>query len=137
MVKATAIEVYTALDAESLPVVLVDAINDICYFSETVSDATVRAIITPLEWSTATITVIVTSEADPYPVYLDVTRHDQLLRHVLGTTVPRDSTKFDVDDLDTDVTLAANSDTKVATQKAVKTYIDTQSVINAIIFGGE
>lgn len=34
--------------------------------------------------------------------------------------------KIETDYLDTDTTLAANSDTKIASQKAVKTYVDSQ-----------
>src|ERR1035437_4901644 len=41
----------------------------------------------------------------------------------LGTAL---AAKFSTSDLDTDGTLAANSDTKVATQKATKTYADTK-----------
>lgn len=50
-----------------------------------------------------------------------------------GPTGPqgvRGLTGFGGADLDTDVTLAANSDVKVATQKAVKTYVDTQANSN-------
>lgn len=39
--------------------------------------------------------------------------------------------KFETSNIDTDTSLAANSDTKVASQKAVKTYIDTQGGANA------
>jgi len=39
--------------------------------------------------------------------------------------------KIELDYLSTDTTLAANSDTKIATQKAVKTYIDTSGGANA------
>jgi len=39
--------------------------------------------------------------------------------------------KIETSVLDTDTTLAANSDTKVATQKAVKAYIDTSGGANA------
>lgn len=38
------------------------------------------------------------------------------------------------DSLDTDVTLAANSDSKIATQKAVKTYVDAHTTSSAIGF---
>ena len=41
------------------------------------------------------------------------------------------SDKVETSVLDTDTTLAANSDSKVATQKAVKTYIDTSGGANA------
>ena len=41
------------------------------------------------------------------------------------------SDKIETSVLDTDTTLAANSDSKVATQKAVKTYIDTSGGANA------
>ena len=39
--------------------------------------------------------------------------------------------KFETSNVDTDTALAANSDTKVPSQKAVKTYIDTQGGANA------
>lgn len=39
--------------------------------------------------------------------------------------------KIETSYLDTDTTLAANSDTKIATQKAVKAYVDTGGNINA------
>lgn len=39
-------------------------------------------------------------------------------------------TPFDAADVDTDSTLAANSDTKVASQKAIKTYIAGQSSVD-------
>lgn len=39
--------------------------------------------------------------------------------------------KIETDYIDTDTTLAANSDTKIATQKAVKTYVDTGGNVNA------
>lgn len=41
------------------------------------------------------------------------------------------SDKIETSYLDTDTTMAANSDTKIATQKAVKTYIDTSGGANA------
>jgi hypothetical protein len=46
-----------------------------------------------------------------------------------------DSEIFWLDDVDTDGTLAANSDSKIATQKAVKTYADTKVVANGAIAG--
>src|SRR3990167_1930809 len=44
--------------------------------------------------------------------------------------------KFETSDIDTDTTLAANSDTKVASEKAIKTYVDaaTGNSIGAGIF---
>lgn len=39
--------------------------------------------------------------------------------------------------LDTDGTLTANSDTKIASQKAVKTYVDTNHSITGMIVAGE
>ena len=42
-----------------------------------------------------------------------------------------DSTKIPTSYLDTDGTLAANSDTAVASQKATKTYADTKAALNA------
>lgn len=39
--------------------------------------------------------------------------------------------KLDDSQLDTDGTLSANSDTKIASQKAVKTYVDTQAIPDA------
>lgn len=39
--------------------------------------------------------------------------------------------KIETSYLDTDTTLAANSDSKIATQKAVKTYVDTGGNVNA------
>lgn len=53
----------------------------------------------------------------------------QLAGDLSGTatvpTVPALTTKLDVSALDTDSTLAADSDSMIPTQKAVKTYIDT------------
>lgn len=41
------------------------------------------------------------------------------------------SNKIETDTLDTDTTLAANSDSKIATQKAVKAYVDSGGNVNA------
>lgn len=142
----TAMEIYAALTTAALPVVLVDAINKICYFSESVSSITFHGIVDSLGWSNAQILLISGPESDPYPQYLDVTRHDQLLRHVLGTTVPHDTSKIDVSCIDNDETLSSDSDEKLPTQKAAKSYIDTanenldekqesNSIVMAIIFG--
>ena len=39
--------------------------------------------------------------------------------------------KIETSTLDTDTTLAANSDSKIATQKAVKAYVDSGGNVNA------
>lgn len=50
-------------------------------------------------------------------------------RGVLNTNLANlNSDKIETSVLDTDGTLAANSDVKVATQKAVKSYVDTTSI---------
>jgi len=62
-----------------------------------------------------------------------------------GTTIERGASGLNVKDnlyvpqtyLDTDINLAANSDVKIATQKAVKTYIDALLAANdAMVFKG-
>jgi hypothetical protein len=53
-------------------------------------------------------------------------------RTVINTNFSNLNTdKIETSTLDTDTTLAANSDTKIATQKAVKAYIDTSGGANA------
>lgn len=53
-------------------------------------------------------------------------------RSVINTNFSNLNTdKIETSYLDTDTALAANSDTKIATQKAVKTYIDTSGGANA------
>lgn len=53
-------------------------------------------------------------------------------RAVINTNFSNLNTdKIETSYLDTDTTLAANSDSKIATQKAVKTYVDTQGGANA------
>lgn len=53
-------------------------------------------------------------------------------RTVINTNFSNLNTdKFETSNIDTDTALAANSDTKVASQKAVKTYIDTVGGANA------
>lgn len=50
-------------------------------------------------------------------------------RTVINTNISNLNTdKIETSYLDTDTTLAANSDTKIATQKATKAYIDTNSI---------
>ncbi|HNC40285.1 MAG TPA: hypothetical protein PK522_00720 [Nitrosomonas sp.] len=81
--------------------------------------------------------------------------HAQIDTHIASTSNPHSVTKTqvglsNVDNLqqlpisylDTDGTLAANSDVKVASQKATKTYVDTQilansgsGIVTALIFG--
>lgn len=91
MTKATATAVFAALVGGSLPVAMVDGLQTKTYFSESVSESAVRAILNPLEWTTATIEVVGTTDSDPYPQYLNITRHDSLLRHSLGTVVPEET----------------------------------------------
>lgn len=53
-------------------------------------------------------------------------------RAVINTNFSNlNSDKIESSYLDTDTTLAANSDTKIATQKAVKAYVDTGGNVNA------
>lgn len=53
-------------------------------------------------------------------------------RAVINTNFSNlNSDKIETSYLDTDTTMAANSDVKIASQKAVKTYIDTQGGANA------
>jgi hypothetical protein len=53
-------------------------------------------------------------------------------RAVINTNFSNLNTdKIETSYLDTDTTLAANSDTKIATQKAVKAYVDTGGNVNA------
>lgn len=53
-------------------------------------------------------------------------------RAVINTNFANlNSDKIETSYLDTDTSLAANSDTKIATQRAVKTYVDTQGGANA------
>src|SRR5574344_1652527 len=47
------------------------------------------------------------------------------------------STLIQVSNLDTDGTLAANSDTKVASQKATKTYVDTTKSLLVALTGNQ
>ncbi len=57
-------------------------------------------------------------------------------RAVINTNLSNLNTdKMETSVLDTDVTLTANSDSKVATQKAVKAYADTQIGIKTIFMG--
>lgn len=132
MTTYTALEVYTALVTVSLPPSLVDAVNQRIYFPATVSAASVHAVIDPLGWTGASILVLGTTDEDPYPQYLDITRHDSLLRHVLGTVVPRDSSKVNTSAVSTDGTFTADSDALIPTQKASKTYADTKIAKTAI-----
>jgi hypothetical protein len=128
-------QVYDALVTATLPVATVDGITTTIYFASAVSSSAVHAVIDPLEWTNATLS-LVSSDVDPYTQYLNTTRHDQPIRHELGVSVPRDTTKIDLTYLDTDGTLAANSDTKIASQKAVKTYADTKSPLESPTFIG-
>ena len=84
MTKSTAMQVFSALSA--LPVSIVDALNTRIYFSESVSESAIHAIVDPLEWTDVSIQVIGSGD-DPYTQYLNTTRHDSLLRHSLGTVV--------------------------------------------------
>jgi len=88
MTKSTAMEVYNALITAVLPVTIVDALNTICYFSSSVSETDVHTAIDSLGWSAVRIIIPGSSGADPYPQYLNTTRHDELLRHPYGTVVP-------------------------------------------------
>jgi hypothetical protein len=136
MVRSTAWEVFLALQSASLTASIVDDISDICYFAATINETNVRVVLDPLEW-TETQLLVLTDLADPYPQYLTVVRHDALLRHEIGTVVPHDSVKIDSSYLDTDGTLAANSDTKIATQKATKTYVDGKfGSLDALLYKG-
>jgi hypothetical protein len=58
----------------------------------------------------------------------DTSTHDYKLSGVTST-----AKAFSTANIDTDTTLAANSDTKVASQKAVKTYADTKTTLAAVL----
>jgi len=157
MTKATAMQVFSALSL--YPISIVDALNTRIYFSEPVSESAIHAIVDPLGWTDVNILIIDEDLIDPYPQYLNSTRHDSLLRHSLGTVVPHDNLSglldCDIDSpadgeilvyasskwgnvitIDSDATLTANSDDNIATQKAIKEYVDVESLINAIILRG-
>lgn len=98
MVKATAQQVFENLKTAGLPVKIVDGLNDWCWFDGNMIESTVRTVLDPLEWTGASIRNINDDPADPYPQYLNLARHDQLLRHELGVVVPKqdvDGTAFD------------------------------------------
>jgi len=160
MTKATAMEVFAALDTAGLPVMLCDAVNTVCFFSSTVTDAAVHAVVDSLEWTDVSIQEVSATSYDPYTQYLNTTRHDQLLRHVLGTSVPHDTLDGLTDvtitsaaqydfvmrgssawensvRLDTDDTLAADSDTRIPSQQAVKGYVDGKfGSLDALLYKG-
>lgn len=99
MTKSTAMQVFSALSAH--PVSIVDALNTRIYFSESVSESAIHAIVDPLEWTDVSIQVIGSGD-DPYTQYLNTARHDSLLRHSLGTVVPHDNLSGLLDcDIDT------------------------------------
>jgi hypothetical protein len=91
MAVSTPWEVYTTLRDLSYLVLCVDNINDCIYFETVVYEPGVRSILTPLGWQSTTIRYITGTLEDPYPQYLDITRHDSLLRHELGVIVPHDT----------------------------------------------
>ena len=129
MVKATASEVFTALKGASLPVTLVDALNTRCYFSETVSSSAVLAIVSPLEWDAVEILVLDPTGVDPYPQYLNTTRHDALIRHEVGVVVPHDTTKITGPLASTDnAVVRYDLTTGVLVQDSLVTIDDTGSV---------
>ena len=96
MTTSTALEIYTALSLASFTPILVDALNQIIYYENTVTESDVHEVIDSLGWVNATILLIETSDDDPYSQYLNVSRHDHILRHPVGTVVPHDSTKINL-----------------------------------------
>lgn len=125
MVRASSWQVFSALKTAGLTASIVDDLSDICYFPSSIVEVSVRAVLDPLEWTDTVLLVLSEIDpADPYPQYLNTTRHDEILRHTLGSIVPQDVSKTDNSAIDTDGTLAANSDMKIPSQKAVKTYAE-------------
>lgn len=84
-------EVFNALIDLSYPVVCVNNIENCIYFPTSVYEPGVRTVLATHGWETASIRYISGPLEDPYPQYLDITRHDTLLRHELGTIVPHDN----------------------------------------------
>ncbi len=100
------------------------AVNDLLYYDGT----NWRPIYNGLPTLTANrvlITdaggVITAASTSTYPTPTEF----QFVKGVTSAIQPQLDAKVPSSYLDTDGTLAANSDTKVATQKAVKTYVDT------------
>ncbi len=107
MTKSTSWEVFSTLVGLSLPVQVVDSLNNCIFFSETVYEPGLRTALSPLGWGDVTIRYLLESAEDPYTQYLNITRHDSLLRHELGVIVPHDT----IEDLgDTVISSPADGD---------------------------
>jgi hypothetical protein len=89
------------------------------------SDVTVAATArTNLGLGTAAVTA-----SSAYATAAQGTKADTALQAAdIGSTLELDTTMFTANTIDTDTTLAANSDTRIATQKAIKAYADSISV---------
>ena len=100
------------------------AAADYLLFSNAAGTATYKttllSLLSNLTLSKETVGFTIAGGATPKTLTLDT----DITASLLTTT----STAILVSNLDTDGTLAANSDTKVASQKAIKTYVDTNYV---------
>ncbi len=67
------------------------------------------------------------------PITKKVEVSNLVTKTLVGLGNVTNDTQLKAADLDTDTTLAANSDTKIPSQKAVKTYADTKSLKHILI----